>query len=84
MQKPLTKRQEEVLDWIKAFIASNGYSPTRQEIADGMGFASVNASEVHIKALERKHAITVKRGVARSIVVKDVARTEVSWGKAHA
>lgn len=33
----LTKRQKTVLDFITAYITTNGYSPTEQEIADFLG-----------------------------------------------
>ena len=33
----LTRRQKEVLDWIAGFISSNGYSPSFEEIAEGIG-----------------------------------------------
>lgn len=67
----LTPRQEEVLIFIKSFSSSNGFPPTRAEISKHFGFASSNAAEEHVRALERKKAITVAKNVSRGIVVID-------------
>jgi len=43
--------------------------PTRAEIASFMGFRSANAAEDHLRALERKGAITLTPGTSRGIRV---------------
>lgn len=53
-KEPLTEQQQRILDFIKGFIAEHGVSPTRQEIADEFEFASTNAAQQHVVALERK------------------------------
>jgi len=68
----LTGRQGEVLDYVRDFIAANGFPPTRSEIARGMGFRSANAAEEHLQALARKGAIRISRGIARGIVINAV------------
>ena len=65
----LTKRQQEVLDLIKRYIASTGFPPTRAEIANELGFRSPNAAEEHLKALARKGAIEMTPGASRGIRV---------------
>ncbi|MEA3570202.1 LexA repressor [Paenibacillus phoenicis] len=46
--KPLTRRQAEVPEFIKAFVAKNGYPPTVREIAEHMGLkASSTAFPVY-------------------------------------
>ena len=50
----LTKRQREVLDYIAEFISSNEYSPSFEEIAEGMGLASIATVHKHLSALETK------------------------------
>lgn len=64
---PLTRRQEEVLRWIRAFQERAGFPPTRAEIARGLGFRSANAAEDHIKALARKGTIELLPGASRGI-----------------
>ena len=39
--------------------------PTNQEVATMLGYRSVNAAVEHLRALEKKGVITIKRGVAR-------------------
>lgn len=59
--KPLTPRQQEVFDLIKAKIEDSGMPPTRAEIARELGFRSANAAEEHLKALARKEVIEIVR-----------------------
>jgi len=49
----------------------SGYPPTRAEIAEKMGFRSVNAAEQHLRALEKKGAIEISSGASRGIRVRD-------------
>lgn len=63
----LTRRQKEILDYIEAFIARRGYSPSLEEIGAHFGFASPNAGFKHLKALERRGAIRRLSHTARSI-----------------
>lgn len=63
----LTVRQQQVLQFIHDFIEAEGFPPTRAEIADALGFRSVNAAEDHLKALVRKGAIEILSGMSRGI-----------------
>jgi repressor LexA len=63
----LTPRQTEILQMIRAFMAERGYPPTRNEIAQALGFRSVNAAVDHLKALARKKAIELLPGASRGI-----------------
>jgi len=65
--KPLTPRQQEVFDLIKAKIEDAGMPPTRAEIARELGFRSANAAEEHLKALARKEVIEIIPGASRGI-----------------
>jgi len=66
----LTDRQEEILRLIKDLTEVAGYPPTRAEIAERMGFRSVNAAEQHLRALEKKGAIDIAEGASRGIRVR--------------
>ena len=66
MQK-LTARQQQVLAFIREYMATNGYPPTRVDIARELGFRSPNAAEDHLKALARKGAIEMIPGASRGI-----------------
>jgi repressor LexA len=68
---PLTERQSEILKLIRELTEVSGYPPTRAEIAERMGFRSVNAAEQHLRALERKGAIDISSGASRGIRVRE-------------
>ena len=50
----LTKKQEEVLQCIKKYIAQNGYSPSVREICNLMDLSSTATVFVHMKHLMNK------------------------------
>ena len=66
MEQP-TRRQAQILDFIKDAIEGNGYPPTLAEIAGHFGFRSHNAAVDHLKALARKGAIELTEGASRGI-----------------
>ena len=51
-RKELTKRQEEVLNYIKKYIAEHGYPPAVREICAGIGLNSPATVFVHIKKIQ--------------------------------
>lgn len=63
----LTSRQQQVLDFIREFMETEGLPPTRAEIAEAIGFRSVNAAEEHIRTLVRKGVLTILPGLSRGI-----------------
>ena len=65
--KELTSQQQKILQVIRETIEATGFPPTRAEIADTLGFASPNAAESHLRALERKGVIEIAQGAARGI-----------------
>src|SRR2546429_8533759 len=67
----LTARQTEILRLVRQLTEVSGYPPTRAEIAERMGFRSVNAAEQHLRALEKKGAIEISSGASRGIRVRD-------------
>ena len=69
--EPLTERQAEILRLVRELTEVSGYPPTRAEIAEKMGFRSVNAAEQHLRALEKKGAIEISSGASRGIRVRD-------------
>jgi len=69
-----TKRQAEVLAYIRAFIAQYGISPTLREIGQALGMPNVYAVLGHVRALEKKGLLrkagpaVAGRVVCRSLV----------------
>lgn len=51
-KKELTLRQEEILNFIKKYIAEHGYPPAIREVCTGVGLSSPATVFVHIKNLE--------------------------------
>jgi repressor LexA len=60
----LTKRQKEFLEFLTGFLEKRGYSPSYEEIAEGLNLASLATVHKHILALESK--AYVKRGFNQS------------------
>lgn len=53
----LTKRQEEILQYIKKFSATNGYPPTVREIGKELNLSSPATIHFHLTKLEEKEYI---------------------------
>lgn len=53
MENILTKRQEEILTYIKKYSALHGYPPAIREICEGVGLSSPATVFVHVKNLEK-------------------------------
>jgi repressor LexA len=49
----LTKRQQEIFDFIKRYSATNGYPPTVRDIGKAVGLASSSTVHAHLANLER-------------------------------
>lgn len=67
----LTPKQARVLAFIRRHAAAHGMPPTRAEIAAGLGFASANAAQAHLKTLARRGAIELIAGASRGIRLPD-------------
>ncbi len=69
----LTPRQQEVLDWVKAFIRDHGMPPTVREIGAAFGIKSSSVFDL-LKALEQKGHLRRGDLGARSLIVKGRGR----------
>ena len=65
----LTKRQKDVLDFIADFVEENGYSPSYEELAQGLKLASLATVHKHIQALESRNYLRRLFNQSRSIEV---------------
>ena len=50
----LTKRQQEIYDYVVRYAEKNGYPPTVREIGDAIGLASPSTVHAHLANLERE------------------------------
>ncbi len=73
----LTPRQAQSLKMVQEFIAEFGMPPTRAEIARELGFKSANAAEDHLRALQKKGVLELRRGASRGIQLKDSLRDQL-------
>lgn len=63
----ITKRQQEIFEFIKSFRDDNGYCVSLQELCDQFGFASKNAVMCHLNPLRRRGWVTWNDGEARTL-----------------
>lgn len=50
----LTRRQKEVLDFLRGFLARRGFVPSYEEIAEGLRLSSVATVHKHLALLQQK------------------------------
>lgn len=67
----LTRRQREILEFIRTSRARDGFPPTRAEIVRHFGFKSPNSAQCHLRALAEHGAIRLVPGTARGIIPND-------------
>lgn len=65
----ITKRQKDVLDFIKKYVADNGYPPAIREICKGVNLSSPATVFVHMKNLEQLGYIKTTSNKFRTIEI---------------
>ena len=63
----ITRRQHELYDFLSRFVAEKGYSPSFEEIKEGMGLSSLATVHKHVTNLEKKGLLTRDYNRSRSI-----------------
>ncbi|HXZ80570.1 MAG TPA: transcriptional repressor LexA [Terriglobales bacterium] len=63
----LTRRQRQVYDFIAEFVQQHGYSPSFEEIGDGLRLSSLATVHKHITNLEKKGLLRRDYNRSRSI-----------------
>jgi repressor LexA len=72
MKKSLTKRQNDIYDFIRSRIETENFSPTIHEICSEFGIKSTNAVYEVLRVLEKKGYISRKeKGSSRAISLTD-------------
>src|SRR4051812_5532586 len=80
---PLSPKQLEVLEFIRAFIREHHSPPTRGEIAEGLGLKNRQGIDQHLRALEMKGAIELISGISRGIRLREPALQSISDVEDH-
>lgn len=65
----ITMRQKQVYDYIDEFVRRNGYSPSFEEIGEGLGLSSLATVHKHVSNLEKKGLLKRDYNRSRSIDV---------------
>lgn len=79
MSIELTKRQKEIVDYLRMSQRRTGVMPSTREMQHYFGFASQTAAMSHLRALERKGVIQRLPGKARAVIFpSDLDRGEVT------
>jgi repressor LexA len=63
----ITRRQHEVYDFISRFVSENGYSPSYDEIREGLNLNALATVHKHVANLEKKGLLTRDFNRSRSI-----------------
>jgi len=63
----LTKRQREFINYIRSYVAANGYAPTLEEIGRHFELSSLATVHKHLENLEEKGQIRRKWNHSRAI-----------------
>lgn len=85
-RRELTKRQEQILDFIRAEIHRKGYPPSVREIGEAIGLSSSSTVHSHLAALESKGFIRRDPSKPRALEVLDFrdSETAIDYGAVSA
>jgi repressor LexA len=85
-QRELTKRQQEILDYVRAEVHRCGYPPSVREIGVAVGLSSSSTVHSHLAALESKGFIRRDPSKPRALEVLDFRETErgIDYGSVRA
>jgi repressor LexA len=75
--KDLTKRQQEIFDFIKRYSARHGYPPTVRDIGKAVGLASSSTVHAHLANLEKVGLLRRDPSKPRAIELLDRATAPV-------
>ena len=67
--KPLTRKQQKVLDYIKKHVQAHGAPPSFREIAKAFNYGSMTSAVDHVRALRKKGVLETQPDRARSMRV---------------
>src|SRR5213082_1069044 len=73
----LTKRQQEIFDFIKRYSAGHGYPPTVRDIGKAVGLASSSTVHAHLANLEKLGLLRRDPTKPRAIELLDRAVEQV-------
>ncbi|EKE19272.1 MAG: LexA repressor [uncultured bacterium] len=66
----ITKKQQEVLAFMKEFFAEKGEMPTLREIQESLGYSTTSSVQRHTEALKKKGYLSVEKHQSRGLRIK--------------
>ena len=79
----LTKRQQQIYDFIEAYIDQKGFGPTVREICEAVDLSSPSTVHVHLRTLEEKGFIVRDSLKSRSIALPHKEDNQVHGSAAY-
>ena len=81
----LSFRQQNILQFIREFIAEHHFPPTIREIGENVGISSTSVVNYNLNALEKKGFIVRDRNVSRGLRLSkpETARRPAMLGVVH-
>jgi repressor LexA len=85
-RREMTKRQQQILDFIRAELHRRGYPPSVREIGEAVGLSSSSTVHSHLAALESKGFIRRDPSKPRALEVLDFRDTDsaIDFGSVRA
>ena len=82
VERSLTKRQQEIFDFVRRYVGEHGYPPTVRDIGKAVGLASSSTVHAHLANLEKHGLLRRDPTKPRAIeVLKDKAKQAVGAGR---
>lgn len=79
----LTAKQQQIYDFILAFLREHGYPPSVREIGSAVGLKSPSTVHFHIKGLEDAGVLVKAEGKTRAITVPGASLIQQEESAAH-
>ncbi len=76
--KSLSRRQEQILDFIEGFLKDNAYPPTIREIQKDLDISSTSVVDYNLNALEERNFIRRNRHISRGIELVRIGKEPVN------
>ena len=79
MKRPLSERQQRMLQYIQNFVLDNSYPPTVRDIQSGCDISSTSVVDYNLQILEREGYLQRRREVSRGIeILKDTTSSVIN------
>jgi repressor LexA len=63
-------REQQIYDFIKAYMTENGYPPSEREIGDGVGLKSTSSVHSYLERMVLKGLLVSDNGSSRTTIIK--------------